>query len=74
MSMNDLLERPMAQTKHDLAAQTGKPVPNCMLDEDDRNDSVTPEGMALVRDRALTVLSGRTFRSIIEPSRVVRIG
>ena len=33
MSMNDLLERPMAQTKHDLAAQTGKPVRNCMPDD-----------------------------------------
>ena len=74
MSIIDLLERPMAQTKHDLAAQTGKPVRNCMLDEDDRNDSVTQEGMALVRERASAALSGRTFRSMTEPSRVLRAG
>lgn len=62
----------MAQKRRDPAGKYGKAVENWLPEEKDVSDSVTPEGMALVRERASATLSGRTFRSLSEPDRLVK--
>ncbi len=64
------LERKMAQKKIGFA-MTGKTFDDCLLDEKDRDDSVTAAGIAAVRERAASSLAGRTLRSVYDANRVV---
>lgn len=64
----------MAQKKHDQAAKFGKSVKNCLPNEDGVNDTVSPEGMALVKERMAKALAGRTLRSVNDTGRVVQFG
>ena len=67
ISMNDLLEKTMAQKQPRFATEAP---PACYKLPDEAacgDDSVTPAAMALVRERAAVVLQGRVLRSLSEP-------
>lgn len=64
----------MAQKKIDVTGRFGKAVKNHLPDEGDTNDTVTPEGMRLVRERMTEVLKNRTLRSVSDKDRVLSFG
>lgn len=64
----------MAQKQHRIVAEA----PSVRYKPSDEvacvDDSVTPAGMAVVRERAAATLGGRVLRSLSEAGRVVNFG
>ncbi len=74
MTMVDVLEKSMAQRKYDFYSCVMEPVSFRVTLDEAQDDSVTPEGMAMVRKRSGSLLSGRTLHSLSDPGRVVKVG
>lgn len=64
----------MAQKKRVFKGGFGRPAKNCLPLDGDTDDTVTSEGMDLVRKRMAEVLAGRTFKSKDDSERVIRFG